>query len=125
MLTASLLFLMITTRLNQFHLLIGGCNYMSTITPEEIKKRMEQGETLTLIDVREDEEVAAGMIPGAIHIRMSEIPARQEEISRSEEVILVCRSGARSGRVQEYLEEQGFTGLKNMVGGMLGWEKLS
>jgi rhodanese-related sulfurtransferase len=98
---------------------------MSTITPEEIKKRMEQGETLTLIDVREDEEVAAGMIPGAIHIPMGEIPERHNELSRTDEVILVCRSGARSGRVQEYLEAEGFTGLKNMIGGMLGWEKLS
>ncbi len=98
---------------------------MSTITPEQLKERMDAGEKLALIDVREEDEVAAGMIPGALHIPMGDIPARLEEISRTDEVILICRSGARSGRVQEYLEAQGYAGLKNMVGGMLQWEKLS
>ncbi|MEC0209121.1 rhodanese-like domain-containing protein [Paenibacillus ehimensis] len=97
---------------------------MQTITPQEVKQRLENGEKLTIIDVREPEEVALGMIPGAKHIPLMEIPQRLGEIPQHSETILVCRSGNRSGRALEYLESQGFTGLVNMTGGMLEWEQL-
>ncbi|MFB6365138.1 rhodanese-like domain-containing protein [Paenibacillus elgii] len=97
---------------------------MHTITPQEVKQRLENGEKLTIIDVREPEEVALGMIPGAKHIPLMEIPQRLGEIPQLSETILVCRSGNRSGRALEYLEAQGFTGLVNMTGGMLEWEQL-
>ncbi|NQX57560.1 rhodanese-like domain-containing protein [Paenibacillus qinlingensis] len=95
---------------------------MDTILPSEIKARLAQGEHLTLIDVREDEEVAEGMIQGAIHIPLGQLPERLSEIPQVEEVILVCRSGNRSGRALGYLEANGYKGLKNMTGGMLEWE---
>lgn len=98
---------------------------MNTIMPSEIKNRLSQGEALTVIDVREDEEVASGMIPGANHIPLGQLPDRHNEIVKSGEIILVCRSGNRSGKAYEYLESLGFTCLKNMTGGMLEWEKLS
>ncbi|MGG3887765.1 rhodanese-like domain-containing protein [Metabacillus fastidiosus] len=94
---------------------------MKEITTEELKKRLESGEDLELIDVREDEEVEGGMIPEAKHIRMSEIPEKLAEIDKGKETIFICRSGGRSGRVCEYLEEQGYD-VVNMVGGMLEWE---
>ncbi|KEQ27362.1 rhodanese-like domain-containing protein [Paenibacillus tyrfis] len=97
---------------------------MHTITPQEVKQRLENGEKLTIIDVREQEEVALGMIPGAKHIPLMEIPQRLDEIPQHSETILVCRSSNRSGRALEYLEAQGFTGLVNMTGGMLEWEQL-
>ncbi|GLI10642.1 rhodanese-like domain-containing protein [Paenibacillus tyrfis] len=97
---------------------------MHTITPQEVKQRLENGEKLTIIDVREPDEVALGMIPGAKHIPLMEIPQRLGEIPQQSETILVCRSGNRSGRALEYLEAQGFTGLVNMTGGMLEWEQL-
>lgn len=97
---------------------------MHTITPQEVKQRLENGEKLTIIDVREPEEVALGMIPGAKHIPLMEIPQRLSEIPQHSETILVCRSGNRSGRALEYLEAQGFTGLVNMTGGMLEWEQV-
>ncbi|HEY0827988.1 MAG TPA: rhodanese-like domain-containing protein [Bacilli bacterium] len=97
---------------------------MNIIEPEQLKERLSKGEQITIIDVREDEEVAMGMIPGAIHIPIGLIPERLDDISKTEEVVLVCRSGHRSGVVQEYLERNGYTGLKNMVGGMLEWETL-
>ena len=97
---------------------------IGTITPEEVKRRIEQGERLNVIDVREDEEVAAGTIPGALHIPLGQLPERYGEIPRTGEIIVICRSGNRSGRACEYLQAIGFTGLKNMVGGMLAWEKL-
>jgi rhodanese-related sulfurtransferase len=95
-----------------------------TITPQELKNRIAQGESLYMIDVREAEEVAAGMIPAAIHIPLGELPDRHEEIQRGSEIILICRSGNRSGKAYDYLQMLGFTGLKNMTGGMLAWEKL-
>lgn len=97
---------------------------MNTINPEEIKKRLAQGDALYMIDVREDEEVASGMIPTAIHIPLGQLPDRHKEIQRSDEIILVCRSGNRSGKAYDYLQSLGYTGLKNMTGGMLVWEKL-
>ncbi|WP_284638868.1 rhodanese-like domain-containing protein [Paenibacillus silviterrae] len=97
---------------------------MQTITPAEIKQRLEQGEKLDIIDVREYEEVALGMIPGAIHIPLMQLPERLDEIPQNGETILVCRSGGRSSRAYEYLEAQGLKHLKNMTGGMLSWDQL-
>lgn len=93
-----------------------------TIEAEEVRRRLEAGENLIIVDVREDEEVAMGMIPGAKHIVMGSIPDRVDEIPREGEVILVCRSGNRSGRVYDYLETLGYRNTKNMNGGMIAWE---
>ncbi|HEX7063574.1 MAG TPA: rhodanese-like domain-containing protein [Bacillales bacterium] len=91
------------------------------ITTDELRGLLESGEPVSIIDVREQEEVEAGKIPGARHIRMNEIPERLDELDDKEEHILVCRSGRRSGYVTEFLREQGYR-AKNMVGGMLEWE---
>lgn len=95
---------------------------MDTILPSEIKERLDRGENLAIVDVREDEEVAAGIIQGAVHIPLAQLPDRLNEIPQVEELILVCRSGNRSGRAISFLEAQGYKGLKNMTGGMLEWE---
>lgn len=97
---------------------------IDTIDPAEVKRRLAGGERLNVIDVREDEEAAAGIIPGAKHIPLGQLPERHGEIERSSEIVLVCRSGNRSGRACDYLSSLGFAGLKNMSGGMLAWEKL-
>jgi rhodanese-related sulfurtransferase len=91
------------------------------ITAEELKKKLESGEKLNLIDVREDEEVALGMIPGAKHIKMGDIPSRLDEFDKDEEYIFICRSGNRSGHVCLYLQNMGYK-VRNMVGGMLAWD---
>ncbi|MFB5759397.1 rhodanese-like domain-containing protein [Paenibacillus medicaginis] len=96
-------------------------NPIPQIEPSELRQRLEAGEHLNLIDVREDEEVAAGMIPGARHIPMNQIPARLEEIDPDQEVIFICRSGYRSERVCEYLQQHGYDNCINMTGGMLQW----
>ncbi|THF74211.1 rhodanese-like domain-containing protein [Cohnella fermenti] len=99
-------------------------NSYEVIAVDELKARIDAGEKLHLIDVREDDEVAYGMIEGAVHIPMGTIPDRQDEIPKDEEVIFICRSGNRSGRVCEYLAAQGFGKLVNMQGGMLAWDML-
>jgi rhodanese-related sulfurtransferase len=91
------------------------------ITAAEVKEKLERGEKLNIVDVREDEEVALGMIPGAKHIKMGEIPSRLDEFNKEEEYIFVCRSGRRSENVCYYLQELGYR-VRNMVGGMLEWE---
>ena len=91
------------------------------ITTDELQQKLEAGEKLELVDVREDEEVAAGMIPGAKHIKMMEIPNRMNELEREKEYIIICRSGARSSNVCQYLQDQGYK-VRNMVGGMLEWK---
>jgi rhodanese-related sulfurtransferase len=90
------------------------------ITTEELKKKLEQGEKLELVDVREDHEVAQGIIPGAKHIRMGDIPANLDYFDKEKEYIFICRSSARSGNVCHYLQEQGYK-VRNMTGGMLEW----
>lgn len=93
---------------------------IKSITTEELKQKLEAGEKLELIDVREDEEVETGMIPGAKHIRMGTIPENLHQLDKDTEYIMICRSGNRSGNVCHYLQDQGYK-VRNMVGGMMNW----
>lgn len=95
-------------------------NEIPQITPQELRQRLKTGQDLVLIDVREDDEVAFGMIPGAQHIPMGEIPQRTEDLPAESEIIFICRSGARSQRVCEYLQQFGFK-ASNLSGGMIEW----
>ncbi|WP_353856716.1 rhodanese-like domain-containing protein [Bacillus sp. Bos-x628] len=90
------------------------------ISIEDLKQKLEQGETIQLIDVREDEEVAEGMIPEAVHIRMGDIPKKLDAFDQNQEYFIICRSGKRSENVCYYLEDQGYQAT-NVVGGMLLW----
>lgn len=90
------------------------------ITTEELEQKLKAGEKLELIDVREDDEVAEGMIPGAKHIRMGTIPENLDQFDKEEEYIFICRSGGRSANVCHYLQDQGYK-VVNMKGGMLDW----
>lgn len=94
---------------------------IKTIEAAEVQEKLEKGEKLHLIDVREDEEVASGVIPGAIHIRLGDLPERYEEqLEKDKEYIMICRSGRRSQRASEFLQDMGYE-VKNMTGGMLKW----
>lgn len=91
------------------------------ITPKEIKARLDAGDPLTLIDVREDYELEIASIP-AKHIPKDEILQRISEVPRSGDVVIFCRSGGRSQAVVTALQSQlGFTNLFNMQGGILRW----
>ncbi|HRO31086.1 rhodanese-like domain-containing protein [Citricoccus sp.] len=91
---------------------------MSEITITEADQRRAQDQVL---DVREDFEVAEGMIPGAIHIPMGQLGTRLDELDRTRPVIVVCRSGSRSARVAEALEAAGYA-ADTMGGGMVAWQ---
>jgi rhodanese-related sulfurtransferase len=93
------------------------------ITIEELKERLDKGEALNLIDVREEYEFDEFNI-GAKLIPLGELPERLEEIEawKDQEILIHCRSGARSGRAKEYLESEGFSNVRNVLGGMLAWQ---
>ncbi len=93
--------------------------YTKEIQPVEVHKRLEK-EALFLLDVREQDEWEDGHIEGARHIPLGELGERMGELPRDKELILVCRSGNRSGLACEYMESIGYD-VTNMVGGMLAW----
>ena len=74
-----------------------------------------------LLDVREPDEWAAGHAPDAHHLPMMEIPQRISEIPTDTEVVVVCRSGGRSGQVVSYLLGNGWDNVRNLDGGMQSW----
>ena len=93
---------------------------MKTILPEEVRSKLEAGESLHLIDVREIAEVEAGHIPGITHIPLGLLEFRMNELDKKTSYIMVCRSGGRSGQATAFLESQGYD-VTNMSGGMLEW----
>ncbi|MGM7682189.1 rhodanese-like domain-containing protein [Cytobacillus sp. Hm23] len=95
-------------------------NSVKEISTTELEKKLNREEKLNLVDVREDDEVATGIIPSAKHIKMGDIPNHLDHFLKDEEYIFICRSGARSERVCQYMQQQGYN-VKNMVGGMLEW----
>ncbi|AYC29321.1 rhodanese-like domain-containing protein [Paenisporosarcina cavernae] len=93
---------------------------MKSITTEELQERYENGEQFNIVDVREADEVAEGKIPGATHIPLGLIEFKHQELDKSKEYHMVCRSGGRSGRASQFLESQGYN-VVNVDGGMMSW----
>lgn len=79
-----------------------------------------QQDELFLLDVREPQEFAAGRIEGSVHIPMSQLGARQEELPTDRTILAVCRSGNRSGMVTQALQRAGYE-AENLDGGVLAW----
>lgn len=79
---------------------------------------------LVVLDVREDDEWAAGHIDGAVHIPLGELPERLGEFVEleAEQTLIVCKAGGRSARAVAYLAQQGYD-VVNLADGMLGWER--
>lgn len=94
---------------------------MKTITNEEFLALLDTNEDLYVIDVREDDEVAQGIIPGAQHIALGTIPERASELDKSKSYIIICRAGGRSAQACSYLEQQGFD-VTNFEGGMMAYD---
>ena len=86
----------------------------------EIQRRLGSAEPPCIVDVREPYEFAQGRIPGALPIPLGEIMTRQGELPKDRELVMVCRSGSRSGMAAKALHDAGFR-VSNMTGGMLDW----
>jgi adenylyltransferase/sulfurtransferase len=93
------------------------------VTPAEIAERISKGQEIILIDVREPMEWNTGHVDSAHHIPMSQVPTRLDEIPRDRDVVMICRSGARSERVRQFLVQQGYTRVANLTGGMQRWAR--
>jgi adenylyltransferase/sulfurtransferase len=95
---------------------------MEEITPSELKQRLDNGDDIQIVDVREDNEVAIGRIPNSIHIPLGQILSRMKDIDPSRETVVHCKMGGRSARAIEALQRSGYQGkLINLKGGILRW----
>lgn len=92
------------------------------ISAADFLKRREQGDRLTLLDVREDWEMSIASVPGVVHIPMAQVPARMSELDRTTEIVVLCRSGRRSLEVAKLLQDSGFKTF-NLSGGILAWSR--
>ncbi|HRG53236.1 MAG TPA: rhodanese-like domain-containing protein [Bacteroidia bacterium] len=93
---------------------------MKEITVTELNALRENNVDFQLIDVREDHEVEIAEIGGE-HIPMGDIMDNLDKISTTKQVVIHCRSGARSGSVCQQLENEGFDNVYNLKGGILAW----
>jgi len=94
------------------------------ISSAELKKRINEGDAPIMIDVREPYEWDRQALDGVEKISLSTLPAKLPDLQdwKDKEVVLICRSGGRSGQATQYLKSQGFENARNLTGGMLGWK---
>lgn len=98
---------------------------MENITAEELKQRLDNGEQLHIVDVREPHEHEEFNIGGTL-LPLGDIRSMQTDAIddwKDEEVIVYCKSGNRSGQAAMLLESYGFTNVKNLTGGMMNWQE--
>lgn len=95
---------------------------MEEITATELKQKIDSGERVQIIDVREPHEHDTAHIAGAQLIPLAQVVSRMEEIDPTRETIVHCKGGGRSARAIEMLTQAGFAGkLKNLKGGITAW----
>jgi rhodanese-related sulfurtransferase len=88
-----------------------------------LKARLDRGESVLILDVREPFEIALAPFPGATHIPMGDIPSRLTELDPDRETVVVCHHGVRSAQVAIYLARMGFERVLNLAGGIDAWSE--
>ncbi len=96
-------------------------NQKDAIEPTEVKAKLDRGDDFTLLDVREPHEYQIAKIGGSKLIPLGELPKRLNELHRESEIVTHCKSGARSQQAFELLKQNGFTNVRNMIGGITAW----
>jgi adenylyltransferase/sulfurtransferase len=92
------------------------------IAPEELKAKLDQGEEVVLLDVREPVEFEINRLPGKpLLMPTAHVPFRVNELSTAEDIVVYCHTGQRSARITNFLKEMGFTRVKNLQGGIHEW----
>jgi rhodanese-related sulfurtransferase len=94
---------------------------MKEISVQELKEKLDNGEDFQLIDVREDFEYETSNIGGQL-IPLGGVLIESDKIDHDKQVVIMCRSGKRSAQAVMLLEQQGFTNLYNLKGGILAWQ---
>ena len=95
-------------------------NGIPQISVRELKRRLDAGEGLFILDVREPNEYQIANLGGTL-IPMNDVPRRLAEIDRNREIVVQCKSGGRSQRVAEFLAQSGYSNVKNLAGGIHAW----
>ena len=95
-------------------------NGIPQLSVKELKRRMDAGESLFILDVREPFEYQIANIGGKL-IPQNDVPQRIGEIDRDREIIVHCKAGGRSQRIAEFLKQSGFPNVANLAGGILAW----
>ena len=95
-----------------------GLQGIPSLTPQELKQRLDAGEPLVLLDVREPYELEISRLPNIKHIPMAQVAERVHELNPADEIVVICRSGGRSGQITRLLLQMGFRRVKNLTGGM-------
>ena len=96
---------------------------VNEIASESLHERLAKGDDLLLVDIRTSAEVGQGAIPGAMELPMHLIPLRMSELPKDKDVVLYCRSGARSYQACAYLLQQGHPQVLNLRGGIIAWAR--
>ena len=96
------------------------------LTPEELKERMDGGAKPQILDVREQDEVQYGILPGARHLSRAHFESRIEDVipDKDAEVVVYCASGVRSAFAGKTLKELGYSNVTHMAGGFNRWKDL-
>jgi len=94
---------------------------IAEITPLELKRRIDAGEALTVLDVREPWECAISRLAASINIPLDELPRRLAELDAQATTIVMCKAGGRSRRAAQYLAGAGFNQVVNLAGGIDAW----
>lgn len=89
----------------------------------ELQARLDAGDDIALIDIRSDAELAQGILPNAEHLAMHLIPLRMHDLPKDKDVVLYCRSGARSYHACSFLNQQGIHNVLNLRGGIIAWAR--
>jgi molybdopterin/thiamine biosynthesis adenylyltransferase/rhodanese-related sulfurtransferase/molybdopterin converting factor small subunit len=89
--------------------------------PRELKDRLDRGEPIVIVDVREPQEYQINRIEGSRLIPLGELPQRYEELDPNAAIVMQCKSGARSAKATQFLRGVGFKNVRNLAGGILGW----
>lgn len=98
---------------------------MPDITPAELKQRLAAGEQFTIIDVRETWENEEARIEGSQNIPLGTLPQKLDELDdlKEQEVIVHCKGGGRSASAKAFLTQQGFTNVRNLIGGYQAYKQ--
>ena len=94
------------------------------ISPKELKTRLDKGDKLVLVDVREEWEYSLAKLDGSILIPLGTLPQSLTRLTRDSEIIAICHHGMRSADATNFLLQQGFPNVKNLVGGIDAWSTL-
>jgi len=91
------------------------------ITVRDLKDRLDKGNTIFLLDVREPHEYSMAKIEGSVLIPLGELPTSLDKLNSNDEIVALCHRGMRSADAVGFLMQQGFSNVKNLIGGIDAW----